>query len=116
MVLFKVECRGVCSHYVRRKKECVEVRELARIKPEELQKCFMGWMQAVQTVTEGELLNVDGKTLRGGKRSWEFSQSDSHGECVVSFTQLWKPDMGGWKLVAIGRWAIRNICLVPRTG
>ncbi len=34
-------------------------RVLARLKPEELQKCFMGWMQAVQTVTEGELLNIE---------------------------------------------------------
>jgi predicted transposase YbfD/YdcC len=42
-------------------------RVFARLKPEELQKCFMGWMQAVQNVTEGELLNIDGKTLRGAK-------------------------------------------------
>ena len=26
-------------------------------------------MQAVQTVTEGELLNIDGKTLRGAKEA-----------------------------------------------
>lgn len=44
-------------------------RVFARLKPEELQKCFMGWMQAVQNVTEGELLNIDGKTLRGAKES-----------------------------------------------
>jgi predicted transposase YbfD/YdcC len=40
-------------------------RVFARLKPEDLQKCFISWMEAVQTVTEGELLNVDGKTLRG---------------------------------------------------
>ena len=44
-------------------------RVFARLKPEELQKCFMGWMQAVQTVTEGELINIDGKTLRGAKEA-----------------------------------------------
>ena len=44
-------------------------RVFARLKPEELQKCFIGWMQAVQTVTEGELLNIDGKTLRGAKEA-----------------------------------------------
>jgi predicted transposase YbfD/YdcC len=44
-------------------------RVLARIKPAELQKCFMGWMSAVAEVTEGELLNIDGKTLRGAKES-----------------------------------------------
>ena len=44
-------------------------RIFARLKPEELQKCFIGWMQAVQTMTEGELLNIDGKTLRGAKEA-----------------------------------------------
>jgi hypothetical protein len=44
-------------------------RVLGRLKPEELQKCFSGWMQAVHQVTDGELLNVDGKTLRGAKAS-----------------------------------------------
>lgn len=44
-------------------------RVFARIKPTELQKCFMGWMAAVAQVTEGELLNIDGKTLRGAKES-----------------------------------------------
>ena len=85
-------------------------RIFARLKPEELQKCFIGWMQAVQTMTEGELLNIDGKTLRGAKEAGlgathaEVSSArrasprrrrmhpqilrepDSHGQCLVSFT------------------------------
>jgi predicted transposase YbfD/YdcC len=32
----------------------------------------MGWMQAVQNVTAGELLNIDGKTLRGAKEAGNF--------------------------------------------
>jgi hypothetical protein len=36
-------------------------RLFSRLKPEELQKCFMGWMQAIHQVTDGELLNIDGK-------------------------------------------------------
>ena len=40
-------------------------RLFARLNPEELQCCFISWMQAVHQVTNGELLNVDGKTLRG---------------------------------------------------
>jgi predicted transposase YbfD/YdcC len=43
------------------------IRLFARLKPEELQSCFISWMQAVHQVTNGELLNVDGKTLRGAK-------------------------------------------------
>ncbi|ELS05656.1 transposase [Xenococcus sp. PCC 7305] len=42
-------------------------RLFARLNPEELQCCFMSWMQAVHQVTNGELLNVDGKTLRGAR-------------------------------------------------
>lgn len=42
-------------------------RLFARLNPEELQSCFRQWMQAVHQVTNGELLNVDGKTLRGAR-------------------------------------------------
>lgn len=38
------------------------IRLFARLKSEELQSCFISWMQAVHQVTNGELLNVDGKT------------------------------------------------------
>ena len=44
-------------------------RVFARINPGQLQKCFVGWMEAVAQVTTGELLNIDGKTLRGAKES-----------------------------------------------
>ena len=43
------------------------IRLFVRLKSEELQSCFISWMQAVHQVTNGELLNVDGKTLRGAK-------------------------------------------------
>lgn len=71
-------------------------RVLARIKPAELQKCFMGWMSAVAEVTEGELLNIDGKTLRGAKEAgnsrslihmvsvWSASQNLVLGQTKVS--------------------------------
>jgi hypothetical protein len=39
-------------------------RVLARLKPEELQQCFLRWMQAVSEVTHGEVVAIDGKTLR----------------------------------------------------
>ena len=61
-------------------------RVFARLKPEELQKCFMGWMQAVQTVTNGELLNIDGKTLRGAKEAGN-SRSLIHMVSVWSASQ-----------------------------
>jgi predicted transposase YbfD/YdcC len=61
-------------------------RIFARLKPEELQRCFIGWMQAVQTVTEGELLNIDGKTLRGAKEAGN-SRSLIHMVSVWSASQ-----------------------------
>jgi predicted transposase YbfD/YdcC len=39
-------------------------RVIARLKPEELQRCFLRWMQAVSEVTQGEVVAIDGKTLR----------------------------------------------------
>ncbi len=44
-------------------------RLFARLNPEELQYCFMSWMQAVHQVSQGELVNVDGKTLRGAREA-----------------------------------------------
>ena len=44
-------------------------RLFARLNPEELQCCFMSWIEAVHQVTNGELLNVDGKTLRGARET-----------------------------------------------
>jgi predicted transposase YbfD/YdcC len=61
-------------------------RVLARIKPAQLQQCFMGWMEAVHQVTEGELLNIDGKTLRGAKFA-ENSRSLIHMVSVWSASQ-----------------------------
>jgi predicted transposase YbfD/YdcC len=37
----------------------------ARIDPGEFEKALLGWVQAVQDLTEGRLIAIDGKTLRG---------------------------------------------------
>jgi predicted transposase YbfD/YdcC len=39
-------------------------RVLARLNPDEFQQCFLRWMQAVSEVTQGEVVAIDGKTLR----------------------------------------------------
>jgi predicted transposase YbfD/YdcC len=44
-------------------------RLFARLKPEALQICFISWMEAVHECTDGEFINVDGKTLRGAKEA-----------------------------------------------
>ncbi len=40
-------------------------RVFARIDPKEFQTCFQTWTQAVNIVTQGQVVAIDGKTLRG---------------------------------------------------
>ncbi|NJR38832.1 MAG: ISAs1 family transposase, partial [Leptolyngbyaceae cyanobacterium CSU_1_4] len=40
-------------------------RMLARLHPEQLQQCCLNWVQAVFDITDGQLINLDGKTQRG---------------------------------------------------
>lgn len=39
-------------------------RVFALVSPEALQRCFLGWIQAVAQVTAGQVVAIDGKTLR----------------------------------------------------
>lgn len=40
-------------------------RLISSIKPETFQKCFLNWMRSVHKLTQGEVVAIDGKTLRG---------------------------------------------------
>ncbi|MCE9688290.1 ISAs1 family transposase, partial [Shewanella sp. AS16] len=40
-------------------------RLLAAIDPKAFRECFLAWMKAVHRLTEGEVVAIDGKTLRG---------------------------------------------------
>jgi len=62
------------------------IRVFGRLKPTELQKCFISWMEEVHEVTEGELINIDGKTLRGAKEAGN-SRSLIHMVSVWSASQ-----------------------------
>ncbi len=61
-------------------------RLFARLKPEALQKSFISWMEAVHESTDGELINIDGKTLRGAKEAGN-SRSLIHMVSVWSASQ-----------------------------
>ncbi len=40
-------------------------RVFAQINPQQFQECFLCWMKSIQKITEGEVVAIDGKTLRG---------------------------------------------------
>lgn len=44
-------------------------RVFERIDPEKFQKCFMNWVKVIQQLTSGQVIAVDGKTVKGTRRS-----------------------------------------------
>lgn len=47
-------------------------RVFARLDPEPLQKCFLSWVRSVSGITDGEVIAIDGKTVR---RSYDRGKS-----------------------------------------
>ena len=43
-------------------------RVMCRINPNKLQDCFLSWVNEIHTLTDGEVIAIDGKTLRGALR------------------------------------------------
>ena len=39
-------------------------RVFARLNPEEFQNCFLNWVKSIGKISEGEVIAIDGKTLR----------------------------------------------------
>ena len=52
-------------------------RIISRIKPDQFHQCFINWMQDVHRLTQGQLVAIDGKTLRGSYNR-EDRQSTLH--------------------------------------
>jgi len=42
-------------------------RVFSKIDPEKFQACFMDWVKAIQEVTQGQVLSIDGKQMRGSQ-------------------------------------------------
>ena len=40
-------------------------RIISTIEPGQFQQCFLVWMQSIHTLTEGQVIAIDGKTLSG---------------------------------------------------
>jgi len=57
-------------------------RVLAHLRPAELQQGFIAWFAAIQTATQGELVALDGKTLRkSAAKAW--------GKAAVQMVRAW---------------------------
>lgn len=42
-------------------------RFFSALDPEEFERCFMAWVQSICTRTDGEVVSIDGKTMRGSR-------------------------------------------------
>ncbi|CAK6713433.1 Putative transposase (fragment) [Vibrio harveyi] len=40
-------------------------RIISTIEPEQFHECFVNWMSSIHTLTDGQVIAIDGKTLRG---------------------------------------------------
>ena len=57
-------------------------RVLARLDPAAFEKCLLSWIQAVQEITDGRLIAIDGKTLRGS-----YDRGD--GKAAIHMVSAW---------------------------
>lgn len=60
-------------------------RLFARLNPEQLQSSFISWVQEIHPLKQGELLNIDGKTLRGAKER-------GHSKSLIHLVSVWSSD------------------------
>ncbi len=47
------------------------MRLFARLHPKQLQECFLSWMESVTNITQGQVIALDGKTLRSAYQTGE---------------------------------------------
>jgi predicted transposase YbfD/YdcC len=57
-------------------------RVFSRIKPEEFRSSFLDWVKAIQELTQGEVIAVDGKKLRG-------SRDEGNGQAAIDMVSAW---------------------------
>ena len=57
-------------------------RVFARINPAQFQQSFLGWSKSISNVTEGEVIAIDGKTLRHSYDNAQAQGAIAFGECL----------------------------------
>lgn len=77
---------------------------ISRIDPEAFEACFRRWIASVVEHTEGELIAIDGKTLRG---SYD-RDDDKAALCMVSAWASVAVQAVSWLEAVRGHWGIEN--------
>lgn len=57
-------------------------RVFSRLDPDKFQSCFMDWVAAISQITQGEVIAVDGKTVRG-------SHDRANGKDAIHMVSAW---------------------------
>jgi predicted transposase YbfD/YdcC len=57
-------------------------RLFARLDPEQMQQCFMSWIAVISRLTQGEIIAIDGKTVRG-------SYDSGNGKAAIHMVSAW---------------------------
>ena len=57
-------------------------RVFAKLNPEEFEKSFLEWVKAIHELTEGQVIAIDGKQLRG-------SQDGPQGKAAIYMVSAW---------------------------
>ena len=57
-------------------------RVFARLEPEQMQQCFLSWIAAISRLTQGEIIPIDGKTVRG-------SYDTRNGKGAIHMVSAW---------------------------
>lgn len=70
-------------------------RVFAQINPQQFQSCFLDWMKSIQKITNGEVVAIDGKTLRG---SYDKSSDKSAIQIVSAWATTNKLVLGQVKV------------------
>ncbi len=62
-------------------------RVFARLNPEQLQQCFLKWVESISQITVGEIVAIDGKTLR-------HSYDRSNNKSAIHMVSAWATNNG----------------------
>jgi len=57
-------------------------RVFAKLDPKQFGRCFMSWMEAVQEATRGQVVAIDGKSVRG-------SRDTASGKSAIHMVSAW---------------------------